>query len=185
MYSVDHDRFIKALKLKGFRSIEELAQHLGIHRNTIHYYLSDHPIFPTNFSKMLAALELEPEQVIVKNPREPHLKYEAIAPTIDELHSQFPQVSFVLFGSRTREKHHHYSDWDIGVFSYAGLTYDEYLKIYQHADDLTEDFPYFVQMVNLNQANQSFLSEISKTWVFLVGRQQDWMTLQKKAYHGH
>jgi predicted nucleotidyltransferase len=169
------------MKAKGYRSIGALAKQLGMHRNTVHHYLSGNGVFPENLEKMLSALDLKPWDVLVEKREEPTLLLEPIAPLIDQLHREFPDVTFVLFGSRTRGRAHKYSDWDIGVFSEKGMSHEEYRRIALRADELAEDLPFMVEVVNLNRADSAFLRDASRGWKFLVGTMGDWIALERKV----
>ena len=126
MYVVDPKKFHAVLKAKGYRSIGELASFLGMHRNTVHYYLSGKGVFPASFERMLDALDVGPEEILQKKENASFSSVEQIASIIDTLHTAFPQVSFVLFGSRARGRGRRSSDWDIGVYSQAGLPHELY-----------------------------------------------------------
>lgn len=180
MYILDSQEFRRRLKEQGYPSIGALAKSLGIHRNTVYHYLSGNGVFPDALEKILLALKLEPTKALKQTGQTAVFKTEAIAPLIDRLHQAFPDVTFVLFGSRTRPKHHKYADWDIGVFSTEGLSHEAFLRIVFAKSELEEDSPYFIDLVNLNRAGKEFLSEISKDWMFLTGKRQDWIELNKK-----
>lgn len=182
MFIIDKSRFEKALQEKGFKSIGELAHSLGIHRNTIHHYLSGASPFPSNFEKMMEALDLTPSEIVRKKEDPLFLPLKTIAPIIDQLHTEFPKVTFVLFGSRVQERSQKYSDWDVGVFARLGLPHSEYRQIVRRTDDLVEDLPILLDIINLNRADSLFLREASKNWMFLAGLQQDWIELQKRSF---
>lgn len=181
MQIVDNKRFAKAMKDKGYSSIGEFAKRLGVHRNTIHYYLSGHGVFPQAFEKIMKALDLKPSDILIDDGISTGSSFEQIASLIDELHTEFPQVSFVLFGSRSRGEAAKYADWDIGVFSDKGLSHETYRRVVRRKNELIEDLPFFVDIVNLNRADENFLAEISKEWRFLAGRLSDWIKMQRKA----
>jgi predicted nucleotidyltransferase len=181
MYVVDTKRFKQTLKNRGYGSIGELAEGLKIHRNTIHYYLSGHGVFPENFEKIIQALELKPHEILMEKSDEQLLSLEKIAPLVDNLHSEFPEATFILFGSRSKGTAGKYSDWDIGVTSKGKLSHETYRKIVRRKDELIEDLPYFVDLVNIDRADENFLKEISKHWLFLTGKFNDWIEIQRKA----
>lgn len=181
MHIIDQKAFKKALKEKGYRSIGAFAKALGIHRNTVHHYLSGNGVFPENLEKMFSALSLKPWDVIVEKKDEKVHELEPIAPFIDRLHREFPDVTFVLFGSRVQGRAHRYSDWDIGVYSRKSMTHEQYRKIAMRADDLSEDMPYMVEVVNLNRADAEFLRNASHGWLFLAGNVSDWVELERKV----
>lgn len=181
MYILDSKRFHRVLKESGFRSIGKLAKSLGVHRNTIHYYLSGRGVFPEGLEKIIQALNLKPHDILIDEKGEFFDTLENIAPIIDRLQQEFPAVTFILFGSRSRGSPHKYSDWDIGVFSGSGLPHKIYRQIVRRKNDLAEDLPFFVEIVNFNRADSYFLHEASKDWKFLAGRLNDWIALQRKA----
>lgn len=181
MHIIDANRFYEAMKNKGFKTLGELAGYLKIHRNTIHHYLSGHGIFPESFEKIISTLELKPDDILTNKIEKDLFPTEKIAPIVDRLHENFPDVTFVLFGSRARGSAAKYSDWDVGVYSSKGLTHEQYRNIAKLKDDLVENFPFFVDIVNLNRADANFLNAVRKDWIFLTGMCNDWIELQRKA----
>lgn len=181
MHIINPERFRQALHEKGYRSIGELARRVGIHRNTIHYYLSGNDVFPEKLEQIMAALDLDPSDLIKKTPSPQLPRVAPIAPIIDTLVSEFPAVTFILFGSRATGKNRKYSDWDIGVTKKGVLDHEEHRKISIRCDDLTEDFPYFVQIVNLDRADRDFLRCASQGWKFLAGHLENWVDLHKRV----
>ncbi|MFA5812736.1 MAG: helix-turn-helix domain-containing protein [bacterium] len=182
MLIIDSKRFYEALKKRGYRSVKELAQAIGVHRNTIQHYLSGQGVFPSSLEKVMKALAVEPADILTEKTDNADSPVPAvIANLIDSLHVEFPAVSFVLFGSRTTGKARRYSDWDIGVYSRHGLDHPTYRKIVLRKDDLAENLPYSVDIINLNNADPQFLRAISRSWMWLAGFNQDWLDLQRKA----
>ena len=181
MLVLDKERFRHALKEKGYHSIQELAETIGVHRNTLQYYLSERPLLPEPLVKAFKSLDLAASDVLIDKKEDESAPDDVIAPLIDPLHAEFPGVTIVLFGSRTQKRAHKYSDWDIGVFSGGGLSHSDYLKIRKRAGDMAEDLPYFVDLVNLNRADGPFLAAISRSWRFLTGKLGDWAELQRRA----
>ncbi|MBI2083763.1 MAG: nucleotidyltransferase domain-containing protein [Deltaproteobacteria bacterium] len=178
MFVLDAVKFREAIRTK-YRSIEKLAKTLGIHRNTIHYYLSGHRVLPAALEKMLESLELKPSEVLTEKKKEDSQSFQKIAAVVDQLHQEFPTITFVLFGSRTQKRAHRYSDWDIGAFSKKGLPHPIYRKLLRRKDELVESLPVMIDLINLNRAPITFLQEISKNWLFLSGNQLDWLELQR------
>jgi predicted nucleotidyltransferase len=174
-------RFHKALKEKGYRTIGQFARSLDIHRNSIHYYLSGHGVLQKNFEKIIKALGLKVHEIIIDEEKAEVPGLEQIASLIDMLHMEFPDVTFVLFGSRSRGTAHKYADWDVGVFSDTGLTHESYRRIVQYKNVLVEDLPFFVDLINLNRADKYFLREVSKDWKFLTGKLNQWIKLQNEV----
>lgn len=182
MFIIDPVQFAHCLKGRGYASIADLARDLGVHRNTIHYYLRERPVFSHKLQKILDALHVDPAQLIVKKAATPvALHTHEIATLIDELHAAFPQTTYILFGSRARGQARRYADWDVGVYSDEGLTHVEFRKIVRLKNELEEDSSYFIDLVNFNQADVDFLQRAAKHWMFLAGRQQDWLALQRKV----
>ncbi len=181
MHIIDTDRLYKALKERGFRSVKELAKSIGVHRNTIHHYLSGHGVFPANFEKILSTLSVTPQDILIKKEKKRSQIPDDIASLVDQMHIEFPQITFVLFGSRARGRADKYSDWDIGVFSRHDLEHSLYRSMVRRKDELANDLPFFVELINLNRADSSFLMEASRGWLFLTGFRQDWIELQRRV----
>ncbi len=173
-------KFHEALKKRGYRSLGQFAHELGLHRNTIHHYLSGRSVIPEGLERILSGLSLRPGELLVEREEQSFLA-EPIAALVDGLHSEFPQLTFILFGSRARGRAKKYSDWDIGVFSADVLPHSLYRRVLGRKDDLAENLPFFVDVVNLNNADSAFLKEASRHWRFLTGRQRDWIALQRKV----
>lgn len=177
MYTLNEAVFRQHLKEKGYRSYGELAQKLNLHRNTIQYYLSGHGVLPEKLEQILDALNIPIEKAFVKFPEKKEMPFEKIAPLIDDLLSAYPNCCFVLFGSRARNKHGKYADWDVGIYSKNGLPHAVYRDLIKKKNELMDRLPYLMDLVNLNQADSDFLKELSKDWIFLAGRAQDWLDL--------
>lgn len=183
MYILDTKRFEEAMQRQGFASIGELARSLNIHRNTIHYYLSGHGVFPDKLEKLLARLSLQPADVLVQKKARDANSLSPIAPLIDQLQPQFPDAAFVLFGSRARNTARHYSDWDIGVYNQGGISHDQYRQMRRIKEDWEEHSPYMVDVTNLNRADEEFLKSASRGWIFLGGNLGSWLALNQKETH--
>lgn len=181
MYIINTEKFLEAMKGKGFATIGALAKVLRIHRNTIHYYLSGHGVFPEKLNQIFSTLDLKPEEVLTSNELPRYKKLEPIVGLVDSLEKKFPQVTFVLFGSRAKQTAQKYADWDIGVFSAEGITHVFYRQIRKQLGDLAEHSPFNIDLVNLNNADSDFLKAIAGHWIFLGGKLKDWLALQQKA----
>lgn len=181
MHILDATRFYEVLKRKGYRSIGSLALQLKIHRNTIHHYLSGHGVFPENLERILDALDLSPADIIIRKREEQTSPLAQIAPLIDALQKSFPEITFVLFGSRAKGAAQKYSDWDIGVYLSQGIAHDVYRRIVRQGKELAESAPYAIDIVNLSRADEPFLREASRGWQFLGGSLEGWCALQRKA----
>ena len=181
MITLDSEKIKKALKEHGYGSILELAQSLRIHRNTIHYHLSGRPVLPESLEKLMQALDLKPADIMVEKKERKPLLPEKIAALVDQLCTKFPNVTIILFGSRTGKRAHKYSDFDFGVFASEGIPHPLFIRIAKYTEELADSTPYMIDIVNLNNAGEVFLKEISRSWIFLAGSQQDWIALQKRA----
>lgn len=180
MYFLDTAKFRKKVRELGFRSFNDLASHLGLHRNTLLTYFSGKRLFKKGFEQMMESLGLDPIEYLALNEESGRID-KLMAKFIDDLSRYFPEVTFVSFGSRAKGSAYSYSDWDIGVYSAGGLSHQQYLKIRNSAKELEDQLPIFVDVVNLSRASRSFLSQVANSWVFLTGKQRAWLELQEKA----
>lgn len=184
MLVMDAQKFRERLRRSHFRSVEGLARSLGIHRNTIQYYLAGHRVLPEKLEGMIRALRLSPFEILLEKDEEDLQGREDVGGLVDRLHEEFPKATFVLFGSRARGMAKKYADWDVGVYSLEGIPHSTYRLMSRRKEDLSEDLPFLVDLVNLNrlvESDPSFLRNISREWVLLAGRQQDWLALSRLA----
>lgn len=180
MYTLDRERFVVALKNRGYRSIGDLARALRIHRNTIHYYLSGKGVFPAQLERILSALDLSPTDALTEKKAARPEPTAVLAPVIDRLAQRYPEVTFVLFGSRSRGVHHPYSDLDIGLFSPTDLPQPVFRTMARELKEFAEGTPLLVDVTNLSRADPSFLRSAAGG-KFLGGSLQGWTTLQGRV----
>lgn len=159
-----------------------LARALGIHRNTIHYYLSGHGVFPEKLEKILDQLSLHPAEILIRKKSTDN-PLVSIAPLVDRLQQKFSDAAFVLFGSRARKAARQYSDWDVGVYCQQGLTHERYRQMLREKEEWEERASYLIDVVNLNRADRDFLQSICEGWTFLGGNLGSWLELQKRVGH--
>lgn len=183
VHILDQKRFEEAMRRQGFSSIGALAKAVGVHRNTIHYYLSGHGVFPEKLEKLFSRLSIRPADVLVQKKQPGADPLSTIAPLIDRLQSRFPEVAFVLFGSRARNTARPYSDWDVGVYCHHGISHEQYRIMRHEKEDWEEQSPYMVDVTNLNRADEDFLKSVSRGWIFLGGNLGSWLALNQKVTH--
>lgn len=169
------------MRRQGFASIGALAKALGIHRNTIHHYLSGHGVFPDKLEKLFNRLSLNPADVLVKKEQKTTNPLSPIASLVDRLQILFPEVAFILFGSRARNTARTYSDWDIGVYGQNGISHEHYRTMRREKEDWEEQSPYMVDVTNLNRADGEFLKSVSRGWIFLGGNLGSWLALNQRV----
>ena len=138
-------------------------------------------MFPESVSRLLDLLGVEIEKAIIRDPSTVQIQTEAIAGLIDSLLSADSKVAYVLFGSRARNRARRYSDYDIGIFSADGIDLERYLKLLGIKEEAEDDLPFFIDLVNLNNADDEFLRNISGDLQFLAGRHSDWIALRKRS----
>jgi len=185
MHVIDRSRLLDAIQKSGFDSVDSFARMLGLHRNTVNYYLSGSGVFPKAVEKMLVALKKEPQELLVNKSTFRGVDHEAlVAGLVDELRRKSADVTFVLFGSRARGTHKNYSDIDIGCFKQSNMEHSEFRKMLVLAKELAEPLPVAVDLVNLNAAGPGFLKNAAKDWKFLTGSMQGWLALKERMKNG-
>lgn len=70
-----------------------------------------------------------------------------------------PDIEIYIFGSRTQGKACEYSDVDIALKGEKTIPFNDFLKIRSEFEDST--FPYKVDIVDLNELDESFLKIIT------------------------
>lgn len=181
MLILNTNLFKSTLKRSPYKTIGNLSESLGIHRNTLSYYLSGTPVIPTTLELALKKLKLSPLDALIEISTENESSnLKPIAPLVDKLHEAFPHFTLILFGSRAKGSSQKYSDWDLGIHSREPIAHKDYQKAIRIKSDFEDDSPYFIDLVNLNEADDTFMTNISKNWMFLTGRQTDWIHLNEK-----
>lgn len=180
MFKLDIIKFRLLLKEKGHRSIQSFASDLKLHRNTVFHYLRGGRVFNPSFELMAERLGVKAVDLLREDIKPSHDLSEEMAKIVDTLSETFSSLSFILLGSRTRGRAHPYSDWDIGFFSRTPIAHDVRRRLYKKVEDLAEDLPVFVDLVDLSRADAGFLKQASRDWKFLTGSQRDWRCLQER-----
>ncbi len=180
-FTIDRAKFMDALRQKGYGSAKELTQSLGIHRNTLSDYLAGAPVLPAALSKVLAALELSPKDIITSSLKKRRVAGVELAGLISQLNAIAPYAAVLLFGSRARGDFKKFSDFDLGVFSSNELSFPELSRLMNKVEEFNEQSQYTVQITNLNQADQPFLEGISQDLIFLGGDLSSWIKLLQRC----
>lgn len=178
-YVIDKTRFQRAMRERGFRSLEQLVRFAGVHRNTAHYYLAGAPVVPPKLEKLLDSIGLQPGDCFVpaKTAKQQHLT--RVAAVVDQLVIQHPRCCYVLFGSRATGQASQWSDFDIGVYSSTKLPLKTFLALMKRKETLAEDLPVEIQLVNLNHADHAFLRGIMPGLRFMGGLYGEFLTLKE------
>ena len=165
---IDTETLENLLRGRGYGSLSEFASHAGIHRNTVRKYIvGNAPIFSRGLAAISSQLGVQPWQLLKQLHDKP---YEELVAKIKAIANHDKQLAFVLFGSRAKKTAKKYSDWDIGVSGGSTpVESNHYLALRQEVDDAFDDFPFGVQLVNLDQAPTWFLQELNTTVQFLCG----------------
>jgi len=166
-YILNKELFETLVKSRGFSSVSDFAATAGVHRNTLRAYLSgSSSVFASSFNKICEALEVDPLELIASG----ETSTAAIRRLLRDVSIGHPQCAFMLMGSRASGSHKTYSDWDIGITKgREKLSSAEYLKIKSHIQDLADDLPQSVDVVNLDQAPMWFLDEMDTAPQLLAG----------------
>lgn len=180
MYRINEEKLKDLIKARGYENIKAFAHKIGIHRNSIHQYLSGKSVFPKNLDLIMDRLGISPFEIIEKVEQNDVHSVLPVSPYVDEMSLKFPEVTFILFGSRAKLTNHKYSDWDIGVYSLKGIDHETFIKMKIASRDLEDRTPFMIDLVNINSAPEHFLKESSKSWCFLAGRRYDFEILNKE-----
>lgn len=179
-FVINQGALTAALKKKGFKSYSQLARALGIHRNTIGRYLSGEPALPQALERIMLALDLSVGDLITRRHLSKKVPGSQIAELIDQFSSQRPDCAFVLFGSRARGSYKQYSDYDLGVYRSAGLSFEAYSRLLDCVAEWNDSRLSSVQLVNFCKADSEFLENVAEDLVFLAGSILEWQNLLSK-----
>jgi predicted nucleotidyltransferase len=178
-YALDTNSLTEAIRQSGFKSLSDIAQHLGFHRNTLGHFARGESVFPKSLLSLFNFLGIDGRKHI--RLLEHTQLDDTVAKIVDEILTATPHCCIVLFGSRARGTHRPYSDIDLGIFSMHALSHEHYLEMIDLVENISEDFAFKVQLVNLCKAEQYFLNQIRSDLKFLGGRMSDWIKLKERV----
>ncbi len=175
-YRLDERQLSAQLRKLGFPTVSQFAKQHNVNRATLNNYLQGRGPFPESFYVIADALQTDPLQLLIPISSESDIpKLEEIAPIIKACCVISPRIAVGLLGSRAKGTAKQYSDWDIGITGGQQLlSAQDSLQIQRIVDDLKEDLPRDVDVVNLDAAPQWFLKGILYTPRFLSGNESSW-----------
>lgn len=161
---------------KGFRSLTTFAASKGFNRMTLYHYLQGKGPFSETYYKLCEILETDPLQLLVPMVSENKVPLVGeISPLVSTLVKRLPDLAVGLFGSRVTGRAKEYSDWDLGVTRGSqGISGREYLSLKDVLEDVSEDLPRSVDLMNLDQAPLWFFRDIDYEPLFLGGNEKSW-----------
>lgn len=180
-YVLNADIAEVALRAKGYRSFNELARTLGLHRNTLNNYLTGAAPFPAALERILAALELTPQQAFRDARPQRKITALAIAPLVGRLCAARPDSALVLFGSRARGRGKRYSDYDLGIYREPEIEFGELSRLLDQVDEWNAAELTTAQLTNLSAGGEDFLRGVREDVQFLGGNFLQWLALLRKA----
>ena len=178
-YELDIKSLTDAIRQRGFKSLSDIAQHLGYHRNTLGHFARGESVFPKSLQTLFNFLGIDGRKYI--RLLEHAQLDDTIAKIVDKIIAATPYCCIVLFGSRARGNHRPYSDFDLGIFSVNEFSHEHYLHMIDIVEDVSEDFAFRVQLVNLCKADHYFLNQIGSDLKFIGGRMSDWIKLKERV----
>lgn len=175
-YKLDEHRLSTQLRKMGFPTLSLFARQHDINRATLNNYLNGRGPLPESFYAIADALKTDPLQLLVPvESRGDIPKLDEVMPIIIACSTIDPVIAIGLLGSRATGSAQQYSDWDMGVTGgLQPLTSKTFLRIKQIVDDLKEDLPRDVDVVNLDAAPEWFLRGIHYEPRFLSGNDSSW-----------
>ena len=178
---LDATRLQREIRQRGYASVQDFADAVGVHRNTVGNYLAGKTALPAALAKILAALDLAPAEVLSLSLRRRQVPGLMVADLIETLHLAVPRAALVLFGSRARGAARRHADYDLGVFCLDALEFPTFSRLLDHVGAWNEESLATAQLVDLTAADTSFLKSLSEDLVFLAGSHAAWCGLLRKA----
>lgn len=175
-YKLDERQLTAQLRKLGFPTMSQFATRYGINRATLNNYLKGRGPFPESFYIIADALKMDPLQLLTPTSSKAHIPHlDEIAPMVMACSKVSSDIAVGLLGSRAAGGAKTYSDWDLGITAGARqLSTKEFLRIKQIVDDMGEDLPRAVDVMNLDESPEWFLKGIHYTPKFLAGNESSW-----------
>jgi len=180
MYVLNADRLRSTARQQGYTGLTSLLRLLGLSRSALQRFTEGAPVLPKSVAAVAEALDMPIEQVVVKVSAAFDLSSVPVE-LASKLHRQFNSLSFFLFGSRARGQARKYSDFDLGVYSSAGVQFENYLELVKLKEQYEEESPYYFDLVDLTKADSEFVREISGDLRLLAGYYSDLMALKQRV----
>lgn len=175
-YGLSEPQFQRALSRLGYTNAAQFARAHRINRATLNNYLQGRGPLPESFYAIADALQVDPMQLLTPTASVGDIpKLEEIAHILAAIRAVSKHMAVGLLGSRARGTAKTYSDWDLGITCGMHPMPDEvFLRTRGMVDDLREDLPRGVDVVNLDAAPEWFLKGIQYTPKFLAGNESSW-----------
>ncbi|MFH1130771.1 MAG: helix-turn-helix domain-containing protein [Pseudomonadota bacterium] len=185
-YVLNQKAFQYHLREKGYRNVLDFAQQVGIHRNTISQYLKGKGVFSSSFERIARTLGIDPLKLAmpVSDTTAKIQELDVIRPAIALLTKHDKKITVVLLGSRAKRKNSRFADWDIGILRVAPpISGIEFLELKSVLNDLVDDLPHNVDLINLDKAPGWFFQKMEYEPIFLDGDEHNFIYL-KGLIHG-
>lgn len=174
-YRLDAQKLKDIVRQKGFLHLNEFAKAFNVNRATLHHYLKGIGPISECYYNLCENLDIDPLEILSPIPQSPVREYSEIIPVARALCREDFSLCVGLLGSRAKGTEKKYSDWDIGVTrGPAQISAREFLKIKQSVEDMAEDIPRKIDVVNLSAAPAWFIQAIDYEPVFLAGNKASW-----------
>lgn len=178
---LDASRLQSEIHKRGYSTVQDFADAVGVHRNTVGNYLAGKTALPAALTKILLALDLAPADVLSLPFRRRQVPGLMISDLTESLRAAAPQAVFVLFGSRARGRAKRHSDYDVGVFCCEGLEFALFSRLLDQVGVWNQDSLATAQLVDLTRADGALLQGLSEGVEFLAGSHAAWCELLCKA----
>ena len=165
-YILDIDKIRQLGKRSGFNTLKDLCAEASVHYNSITPYIKkERSPFTQVVLDIASALKVSAKDLICKDEeREISSIISSLPPLLG------PGQAIFLFGSRARGTQKKFSDVDLGITGGRDkMSFSLFCEIKSSIDDLFEDSPLSINLINLDLAPLSFLEEIEKDMRFICG----------------
>lgn len=174
-YQISSQALEKAIHKQGYKSLTEFAQKASFNRMTLSHYLKGKGPLSDPYYELCNFLGEDPLKLLVPALSETFAHQQEILPLVKAVTQDHLLLAVGLFGSRACGKAKTYSDWDLGVTQGdQALSTKDYLSLKNEIQDLADDLPRCVDVINLDQAPGWFLKNITYQPVFLGGNEKSW-----------
>ena len=154
----------------GFRSFGEICEAANIHKNSLTPYLKgDRSPYTQVVLDLARVLNVAPSNLVdVKAGDVVYDLQTMILPIVED-----KELAFFMFGSRARRTEKKFSDIDIGITGGMNkLDFEKFVLLKSEIEDLFENYPYTLNIVNLDIAPDDFLLSIEKDLTFIFGNKE-------------
>lgn len=169
MIYLDRNKLEKIIAERG-ENLSDFAKECGISRQSLYNMFEGKSVISTPLEKIFNKLNANWDEIIAIKKEDyfknaPQQVKLAFAEAVEFVRSK--HADLFLIGSRARGKGSKFSDWDLAIHFPKKFNRSEFINLKEMTKE--HSFPYYVDIVLLNDAPEWFIASIEKDAIRIEG----------------